>query len=90
MEEELPRGGNGRSRSRMLKKAEAHRFAILIIYQGFTIFVRRIVTMMMMITIIGYLNTTFTLNFRAEERRRANDDPYYCGFSARWSQFIIA
>ena len=85
MEEELPRGGNGRSRARMLKKAEAHRFAILIIYQGFIIFVMRIVTMMIMITMICYSKTTFTLNFRAEERRRANDDPYYCGFSARWS-----
>lgn len=48
VEEELPRGGNGRSRARMLKKAEAH---------------------------------------RAEERRRANDDPYYCGFSARVPTF---
>ena len=34
VEEELPRGGNGRSRARMLKKAEAHRFAILIVNQG--------------------------------------------------------
>ena len=86
MEEELPRGGNGRSRARMLKKAEAHRFAILIIYQGFIIFVMRIVTMMIMITMIIFSNITP----RAEERRRANDDPYYCGFSARWAQFIIA
>ena len=28
VEEELPRGGAGRSRARLLKKAEAHRFPI--------------------------------------------------------------
>ena len=68
MEEDLPRGGNGRSRARMLKKAEAHRFAILIIYQGFVIFVMRIVTMMIMITMIGFLkhNLHFELQSRGE------------------------
>ena len=30
VEEELPRGGAGRSRARLLKKAEAHRFHILL------------------------------------------------------------
>ena len=54
VEEELPRGGNGRSRARMLKKAEAHRFAILIANQGFIVFVIRIVTMMKMITMIVF------------------------------------
>ena len=29
VEEELPRGGAGRSRARLLKKAEAHRFPLL-------------------------------------------------------------
>ena len=32
VEEELPRGGAGRSRARLLKKAEAHRSSFYIIY----------------------------------------------------------